>query len=61
MWTPPFPPERFEDYDDEAGMESQVKVGVANHSSRRFPFLFSTFPRQMLLSTFNIFVRVLLL
>lgn len=34
MWTPPFPPERFEDYEDEAGMENQVKSRSYNHSRR---------------------------
>lgn len=24
MWAPPFPPEEFDGYDDEAGMETQV-------------------------------------
>lgn len=26
MWAPPFPPEEFDDYDDEAGMETQVST-----------------------------------
>lgn len=26
MWSPPFPPEEFDDYDDETGMGSQVRL-----------------------------------
>lgn len=30
MWAPPFPPEEYDDYDDEAAMEGQVGTWAAS-------------------------------